>query len=80
MTNTITVLKRSNGMFGIYVNGCKQSDLVCNSSLRDSTEYFINRLMMETARYPEAKIVFTDNEEPFRTGLPSLEDWLAAHT
>lgn len=36
MQHTITVLKRSNGMFGIYLNGCKEENLVCNSCLRDS--------------------------------------------
>lgn len=77
MQHTITVLKRSNGMFGIYINGCEEKNLVCNSCLRDSSEFLINRLMMETARYPDAQIVFTDNEGPFQTGLLSLEDWLA---
>lgn len=74
--NTIIVLRRTNGFFGIYVNGNKQENLVHNSSLTDRVEYFIDRLMVEISKYPDAIISFTDKEDEYKSGLPSLEQYL----
>jgi hypothetical protein len=80
MENTIIVLKRSNGMYGIYINGNKQENLVSNASLTDKTQYLIDRLIIEQAKYPDAKIIFTDKEECFKSGLPSLQEYLGGIT
>lgn len=80
MLKTIYVLKRSNGFIGIYVDGKKQENLTSNFSQRDHSDvmfshiaYEINKIVNEGNNY---QMIFTTNEEEFRSNLPTLSEFL----
>lgn len=77
----IYVLKRSNGFIGIYVNGHKQENLVSNFSSKDWSSILFDTVNNEWLKQCRefgnvCEILFTDDEEPFKSGLPSLEQYL----
>ena len=76
MKNIIYVLKRNNGFIGIYVDGKKDKNLVSNFYGETSTKYFFDRLKMECDRFNDYGIEFTENEEEFKSGLPTLQEYL----
>ena len=81
MKNTLYILKRSNGCYGIYKNGKQPEHLISNSFLTDSANTFINRVLLEfkgTEGTPE--IIFTDDESEFKNDLPKLEDLVSLNT
>jgi hypothetical protein len=63
-------------MYGVYVNGNKQVNLKSNSGQRDFAGALIDTIMREQVKYPDAKIIFTDKEEDFKSGLPSFEEYM----
>jgi hypothetical protein len=74
-TTSIYVLKRSNGLFGVYVNGKQQAHLKSNSSLTMPAEYLIDTVLREMKKVVGAVFVyFTDDESEFQNDLPKLED------
>lgn len=76
----IYVLKRSNGFYGIYVNGTTQEHLACNDVLSTKTESFFNRIMLELKDQAKkgliCEIIFTEDEDKFKSGLPSFQEYL----
>jgi hypothetical protein len=81
MKGQIYVLKRSNGMCGIYVNGHRQQDLKGNFSLKDNSKFMFDRIMYEYNYQAHnngiiCDIVFTEDEDNFKSDLPSIEQCL----
>jgi hypothetical protein len=76
MENTIIVLKRSNGMYGIYVNGNRQEHLQSNASQTERASTLIDRILFESSKFENVNIVFTDKEKPFESGLPDLLSYI----
>lgn len=78
----VYVLKRSNGFYGIFVGGKKQENLQCNSCLKDHSNYMFDYIKYELDKLVKNKIeyevVFTTNEDEFKSGLPSLEQYLTS--
>jgi len=76
-TNMIYVLKRSNGFFGIYVNGKEQEHLRTNSTLSMSAECLIDTVLCEMKTLVGAvSIWFTEDESEFKSNLPKLEEFV----
>ena len=76
MKTKIYVLKRSNGFCGIYVNGKTQQHLESNFPLSDRGEYFFWNIIRIQNQYKNCEIIFTENEEEFKSNLPSLQEYL----
>jgi len=75
MKSTLHVVKRSNGCYGIYVDG----KLVSNSFLTDTAETLINLVLIRASELKERPdIIFTDDDTKFQSNLPKLEDYLCA--
>lgn len=83
MFKTIYILKRSNGMMGIYVDGKTQQHLVSNYSQKDTSRFMFDRLSYEVEKTIKSgydyKIIFTTNEEEFKSNLPSLAEFLQGY-
>lgn len=76
MKGKIFVLKRDNGFCGIYKDGKGQENLVSNSPMSDSMGQLVNSLLEYGDDYD---IIFTDDNESFKTNLPSLSAFLGAN-
>lgn len=81
MKGQIYVLKRSNGFIGIYVNGHKQENLASNFPADDNAVSLFDRVMTEYKWQANnlgtiCDILFVDNEEDFKSGLPSFTDYM----
>ena len=81
MKGQIFVLKRSNGFCSIYVNGHNQNNLVSNFPLTDKAENLFDRVMQEFKNQAHnydtiCEIIFTDNEESFKSDLPKFYEYL----
>lgn len=72
----ISVLKRSNGFYGVYVNGNRQENLYSNAPLTVSVDLLFNTIEMASRGHEKVDIEFTCDEERFKSGLPSLQDYL----
>lgn len=70
--NVTYVLRRSNGMIGVYADGKKQENLLINMSQRDDAGLLFDAVLWR----PGNKVIFTTDEEPFRTGLPGLKEYI----
>ena len=74
----IFILKRSNGFIGIYVGEFAQTNLKCNFKHSMSADYLFSRIVSEIEHlhhYP-VEIIFTEEEEKFNSGLPSIQEYL----
>ena len=77
----IFILKRSNGFIGIYVGEFAQENLVCNFEHSMKASYLFDRITSEISnlhQYP-VEIIFTEEEEKFVSGLPSLQEYLISN-
>jgi len=74
-TTYIYILKRSNGFYGVYVNGKQQEHLKTNSPLSMPAKYLIDKVLHEMKKIVgPITILFTDDESEFQNDLPKLED------
>jgi hypothetical protein len=85
MKGQIYVLKRSNGFIGIYVNGHKQENLKSNFPITDRSSSLFDSIMREFKDQAHnhntiCEIIFTEDEENFKSGLPSFTDYLGSIT
>ena len=73
----IFILKRSNGFIGIYVNGHKQENLASNFPQSMKADFLFDRVMFEVSNQSQpCEIIFTEDEKKFKSGLPSLQEYL----
>jgi len=80
MNGQIFVLKRSNGFVGIYVNGKQQSNLTNNFPADMKSEYLFDMVKLELKNQANkgiiCDVIFTDEEESFKSNLPKLESFI----